>query len=244
MLKIISKSNPIIGAAIFFMPIVLVFFLGSQMAYSQVKSKYEAYQNIAEVSRLSDLAQLSTGQIVMLRGRIASESCHFTSLLACDSAQELIIFREQPAGDREIRFREEFDEVFPDFIMELADGSIIIVPSQTREPIIQHELQTISVGDRERSGFRIGDIVTVQGQWQPNPDPLLAEVTGITGADKAGLMREWYLAFQQVSWARNGLGLLTLLGLILLWVQLRRAKSNKIREETWPPQKTTTTSII
>jgi len=244
MFKIIAKSNLITGSAIFFMPIVLVFFLGSQMAYSQVKSKYETYQTIAEVNRLSDLAQLPAGQVVMLRGRIAPESCRFTSAVACNSAEQLIIFQERPAEDREVRFREAFEKVFPDFIMELADGSVIIIPSQIHEPIFQHELQTISVGDREQSGFRIGDVVTVQGQWQPSPAPLLVEVTGITGAGKVGLMQEWRLAFRQVGWARNGLGLLTLLGFVLLWVQLRRAKANKAREETWPPQKTTTTPII
>jgi hypothetical protein len=244
MFKIIAKSNPFIGAAIFFMPIVLVFFLGSQMAYSQVKSRYEAYQNIAEVSRLSDLAQLPAGQVVMLRGRIAPESCRVTPTAVCDSAEQPIIFRERPAGDREVRFREEFEKFFPEFIMELADGPIMIVPSQTREPIFQHELQIVSAGDRERSGFGIGDVVTVQGQWQPSPAPRLGEVTGVTGAGKAGLMQEWQLAFQQVSWARNGLGLLSLLSLVLLWVQLRRVKANKAREETWPPQKTTTTPIV
>jgi hypothetical protein len=229
------------------MPILLIFFLGSQMAYGQVKGKYTAYQNIPEITRVSELAALPAGQIVMLKGRIAKESCQSTSLAACGSDQNLLIFRERPAGDREVRFREEFGQFFPEFIITLADGSVAIRPNLTQEPIIQHELHGVSDGDREQTGFRVGDLVTVQGQWQPGEALTLIEVTGITGADKTGLMLEWQAAFQKVTWARNGLGLLTLASLILLIVQLRRTKvdekPDQDQEEEWPPQKTKTAPI-
>lgn len=47
----IRQSNWLTGSIIFFMPILLIFFLGSQMAYSHVKGKFDAYQGIPEVTR-------------------------------------------------------------------------------------------------------------------------------------------------------------------------------------------------
>ena len=71
MLKFIKQSNWFTGILIFFMPVTLIIFLGSQMAYSQVKSKFEAYQNIPEITTLAELENLPAGQLVMLRGRIS-----------------------------------------------------------------------------------------------------------------------------------------------------------------------------
>jgi hypothetical protein len=72
--------------------------------------------------------------------------------------------------------------------MALPDGVVTVVPGQQREHVIRGELHTISDGDRLRTGFRVGDSVTVQGQWQPQPRPALIEVTGITSADQITFM--------------------------------------------------------
>lgn len=218
MLKFVKQSNWFTGLLIFFMPVTLIIFLGSQMAYSQVKGKFEAYQNLPEVTTLAELEQMQVDQLVLLRGRIAEAIPHGDEGVVSD----LIIYQERPTDGREVRYREEFPLIFPEFVMELSDGTLTIIPSATREHVIQDELHTVTDGDRQRTGFRIGDVVTVQGQWQPGPGSrsALNEVTGITSAHKQGLMAQWEAAFQKVGWVRNGLGLLALLSIILLVVQL------------------------
>lgn len=241
MLKIIKQSNWFTAILIFFLPVGLIVLLGSQMAYSQVKGKFEAYQNIPEIATLAELEKMPADQVVMLRGRISEAS----SLGSEGVAPDLIIYQERPAGGREVRYREEFPLIFPEFVLELSDGTLTIIPDLSRERIIQHELHTVPAGDRQRTGFRIGDVVTVQGQRQPGPrsGPVLAEVTGITGATKQGLMAEWAAAFQKVASLRNGLGLLTLLSIILLAIQLRRAALNKDGGEEWQTPTTKTAPI-
>ncbi len=240
MFKVINKSNILTAAILFLMPVTLIFFLSSQMAYSQVKGKFEEYQTIPEVTSLTELESMPVGKVVILRGQISED----TPFRGDAVAPNLIVFQERPAGGREVRYQEEFPLVFPGFIIDLPDGSAAILPSQTRERVIQNELHTVVDGDRERTGFRIGDTVTVQGEWQPEIAvmPALDDVTGITSIDKQSLIADWEDAFQKVSWARNGLGLLTLISLILLVVQLRRIKSNKKSEEAdaWQNQETKT----
>ncbi|MCL4301841.1 MAG: hypothetical protein KJ077_39465 [Anaerolineae bacterium] len=234
MFKLAGKTNWVTGLLIFSMPVMLVFFLGSQMAYSQVKSQFETYQTIPEVTRLADLESIAAGRVVMLRGQIAAPSMRA-------AGSELLVFQQRPAAGREVRFGEEFSLIFPEFSLQLPDGLVKISPSLTRERVIQHELHTVGSGEDKLTGFRPGDNVTVQGEWQP-ATTTLSEVTGITGADKAGLMAEWQEAFQKVGWVRNGLGLLTLLGLILLVVRLRQARINPpvVESEVCPPPKTGT----
>ncbi len=211
------------GLLIFSMPILLLFFLGTQMAYSQVSSRFEIYQTIPEVTRLADLAALPAGQITMLRGQIAESN-------PVEHPSGLLIFQERPTNGREVRFREEFNLIFPQFDMHLPDGVITISPSETYKQIIQHEIHSVPDGDLTRTGFEPGDTVTIQGQWQPTASTL-AEVTGITGADKAGLMAEWQDSFQKVAWARNILGFFTLLSIMLLVIQIRRSRANPLTEE-------------
>lgn len=246
MLAFIRKSNWLMGALVFFMPILLVFFLGSQMAYSQVKGQFETTQTIPEFTRLSELLDIPDGQVVMLRGRIAPESCRW---VICQTDSDLIIFKERPAGGREVRFREEFPQHFPKFVMSLPDGQVAILPSSTREHIIQDELHISIAGDRERVGFRVGDVVMVQGRWESR-SLLLRETTGITSLNKQQFIHEWQTAFQKVSWARNGLGLLTLFSLALGIVQFRRINAGgktgyiQVEEEEWLHQKTESAPTI
>lgn len=218
MAKLVGRINWVTGLLIFSMPVMLVFFLGSQMAYSQVKSQFETYQSIPEVTRLADLQAVQAGQVVMLRGQITGSAIG-------PGGSDLLVFQQRPAEGREVRFGEEFSLVFPEFSLQLPDGVIRISPSLTRERIIQHELHTVNSGEDRYTGFTPGDTVTVQGEWQPET-LTLNETTGITGADKTGLMSEWQDAFQKVGWVRDGLGFFTLLGLILLVVRLRQAKAN------------------
>jgi hypothetical protein len=237
-IKIIQRSGWLAGGLIFFMPVLLIFFLGSQSAYSQVKGRFEAYQNMPEITRLSELTTLSPGRVVILRGQISQTR---PGRALDPIAPELIIYQERPTAGREVRFQEDFPLVFPEFVMALADGSVVVSPSQAGEHIIQGELHTVADGDRVRTGFRIGDMVTVQGQWQPQPGPTVIDVTGITGADRASFMADWEKVFQLVGWVRNGLGLLTILSLVILVVQLRRIKrqpetANEVEGETCPPQ--------
>lgn len=232
MVKLIGKSGWITGLLIFSMPIMLVFFLGSQMAYSQVNSQFETYQNIPEITSLAQLETIPTGQVVMVRGQIAVSPPDVTS-------SNLLIFQERPTEGREVRFGEEFSLVFPEFEMSLNDGQIKISPSLTRERIIQHEQHTVTQGELTLTGFRPGDMVTVQGEWQPAA-ATLAEVTGITGADKASLMAEWQDSFEKVSWIRNGLGILTLVGLVLLVVRMRQTRARPTADEPCQTPKTET----
>lgn len=234
MVKLVGRINWVTGLLIFSMPVMLVFFLGSQMAYGEVKSQFETYQNIPEMTRLADLQTIQAGQVVMLRGQIAGSA-----------GADLLIFQQRPAEGREVRFGEEFSLVFPGFNLQLPDGMIKISPSLTRERIIQHELHTVISGEDKLTGFRPGDTVTVQGEWQPE-SLTLNETTGITGADKSSLMAEWQDAFQKVGWIRDGLGFLTLLGLILLVVRLRQAKANPtlVENEACPTPKTGTAPTV
>lgn len=230
MLKVLQRSNWLVGALIFFTPILFIFFLASQMGYSQVNSKFAAYQAIPEVSSLADLRTVPPGEVVMVRGQILAA----TPLGHNPVASDLIIYQEQPTEGREIRYREEFDLVFPDFILELPDGAVVALPSQDRERVIRHTLHTLPDGEMTYAGFRIGDTVTVQGAWQPGDEPLLWDVTGVSSIDKAAMMAEWRSAFGWVGWARNGFGGMTLLGIILLIVQLRRVKREQAIEEAEP----------
>lgn len=244
MVKILSRTGWLTGTLIFFMPILFIFFLASLMGYSQVSSRFEEYQRIPELTSVTALQAQPAADVVMLRGQIAEESCR---LLPCDAsaAGDLIVYRERPAEGREVRFREEFDQIFPPFVLTLSDGAVIIQPSETRELVIQQEPHAVPSGDHLLTGFRVGDTVTVQGEWPAEgvgSSPALVDVTGITSGDKASLMADWQTAFRQVSWARNGLGLLTGLGIVLLVVQLRRSRTNNSNEETepWHPPTTTT----
>lgn len=233
MLKIISKSHWTTALVIFALPIILIFFLGSQMAYSQVKSRFEEQQAIPEITQLSDMKTLPEESVVMVRGKISEASPH-------KGPQEigLVVYQERPLDGREVRFREEFNLIFPQFILDLPDGSLPVLPSTTREHVIQNELHRVPVGDREYTGFRVGDTVTVQGQWQSGA---LTEVTGITSVNKQAFLAEWEAAFSKVRWVRNGLGLLSLLGVILLTIQIYRMKRGKSEEaDTWQNPKTTT----
>lgn len=238
MVKLIKQSNWLTGSMIFFMPILLIFFLGSQMAVGQVRSKFEAYQRIPEITSLSELESIPAGQVVMLRGRMAE-----AIVPAASPMQELVVFQERPADGREVRYREEFPLEFPELGLDLPDGTVMILPSQTRERVIQNELHQVRQGDRDYTGFRVGDLVTVQGEWQPAGGPTLIDVTGISGSDKQSLMAGWQDAFRKVSWARNGFGLLTAVSLILLVIQLRRRRgrsSPPSEEEAWPTPETKT----
>ena len=118
---------------IFLVPILFIFFLGSQMAYSQVNSRFERYRNIPEASRVSDLEAMATGQVVMLRGKISQAVGQQD---VAQASSDLLIFQVRPADGREVRFQEEFPLIFPDFVMELSDGAITIHPSSTRERVI------------------------------------------------------------------------------------------------------------
>jgi|GEM_PF-1596687 len=232
-MKLINRGNWLTAFLIFLLPVTLVFLLGSQMAYSQVTTQFENYRNIPQINTAAELESLPAGTIVMVQGRISAN----TPLPVEGGTSGLVVFRERPAEGRETGFGEEFPLIFPSIILELPDGSatkaVTVIPSAERERIIQAELHNVPDGDRRRTGFKIGDTVMVQGEWQPGSGPVLVEVTGITGGDKAGLMAQWYQAFTVVSWVRNGLGAAVLVSLIALVVQWRRTRNRDKRGEEW-----------
>ncbi len=246
MLNTIKKSGWLVGGLIFFMPVLLIFFLASQMAYGQAKGQFDAYQNISEVASLAELTALTSGQVVMVRGQISESGAP----RGTPAAPELVVYRERPADGREVRFREEFPLIFPDFVMDLPDGKLIVLASRTRDRVIQHELHAVAAGDRQYTGFRAGDTVTVQGEWQAisaGSRPVLSEVTGITGVNKIALITEWQSAFQQVRGVRNVLALLTLVSILLLVIQMRRARVNQQspeEDETWQTPTTNTAPTV
>ncbi len=234
-----SKAGWLTISLIFLTPILFIFFLGSQMAYSQVNSQFEQYQNIPEASSLSELESLPAGQVVLVRGQISAATDRPD---AAGATSDLLIFQVRPAGGREVRFQEEFPLIFPEFGLALPDGTLAIQPSSTRDRVIHDELHRVADGEYELTGFRIGDTVTVQGQWQPAASAALLDVTGITGGDRRGFIAGWEQNLRQVRLARNVLGVLTVVGLIVLIRQLRRSRRSEPQEEDkeWLSQKTTT----
>lgn len=226
------------GTLILVMPIVGIFFLASQVALNQVNGKFQSYLDIPEVTRLAELRRLPPGTVVMLRGRISPTSCRPSPCTTDAEMANLIIYQEQPANDRTVRFQEHFKQIFPTFVLDLSDGAVTILPSLTRQRVLQRVRHTVVHGDRQRSGFRLGDLVTVQGRWHGNEAsfdhapqkppftrPALADVTGITSDDKQRLLKDWQHALQQVQWARNILGFLTGLGIVMLLVHRRRTRT-------------------
>ncbi|MEZ4660576.1 MAG: hypothetical protein R2911_23720 [Caldilineaceae bacterium] len=139
----------------------------------------------------------------------------------------MLIFQERPRDGREVRYLEEFPLNLPEFTLQLADGVVIVQPSTENAAAISHELHSTAIEDRTFTGFRVGDVVTVQGKWQPaagQSTPLLVDVTGISGADEATLLAEVQAGLQKVRLAKDGLGLLTLLSIVLLVMQLYRQR--------------------
>lgn len=246
MFKALQNSGWLTGSLILVTPLMLFFFLASQMAYSQVQSRFADYQNIAEVTQAADMAGLAAEETVLVRGAISEATCQLTAPSLCDhqATGGLIVYRERPAEGREVRFQEEFGQFFPSFIVDLADGQVTVVPSSDPEYIIRDEPHSVLVGDRELTGFKVGDAVLVQGQWQPGSSPTLLEVTGISAGNKQSLMAEFEAGFQAVRWARNIFGGLTLLGIILLIVRRRRFGQGQVEEEVdeWSHQDKTTTA--
>ena len=242
MITLIQKSGWLRGGLIFFMPILLIFFLAAQMAHGQVRGRFAAYHEIPEVTELAQLQSIEPGTVIMLRGHIAGGSPSFAG-----HESGLLVYQERPAENREARYQEEFPLIFPELILQVPDGSVAIIPSPTEAQVIQGELHEAVTGDRRYTGFQASDLVTVQGQWQPQPSgsAALTEVTGITSATKAELMAEWQDSFQYVGWARDGLGLLTLGGLLLLVIEWRRARrQSKEENEAWPTPETNPTATI
>ncbi|MEM7345194.1 MAG: hypothetical protein AAF485_13190 [Chloroflexota bacterium] len=224
MLKFIRKSHWLVGGIIFFMPILLILYLGSQMAYSQGQARFDAYHAIPEITRLSEASDVSSGEAVLLRGIIAEAPLNMSTT----SPTSLLIYQERPAEGREIRYRETFPLIFPSFVIDLPDSQVTIIPSDTKEHIIQSETHSFIVGDRAYTGFQVGDTVTVQGELASiSGDLHLIEATGITGSDKATLLADWQKRFVWVRWARNGFGWLSLVGIILLIIEFRRTKRHK-----------------
>ena len=226
-MNLINRGNWLTAFLIFLLPVTLVFLLGSQMAYSQVKAQFETYKNIPQINSAAELNAQADGTIVMVRGQISAN----TPLPVEAGASGLVVFQERPAEGRETSFGEEFSLIFPSIVLELPDSptnmALTVIPSEERERIIQAELHSVPDGDRRRTGFKVGDTVMVQGEWQSGSGSALVDVTGITGGDKTMLMAQWTDAFTVVSWVRNGLGAATLVSLIALAVQWRRTRNNK-----------------
>lgn len=211
------RNNWITGSLILTMPISLIFFLGSQMAYGQVQRRFVDYTERLEYSTLAELQTTAANETVMVRGQLLEPVVEQPEM-------PLLVYQERPLDGREVRFREEFELVFPEVVLALSDGEITIQPETVEERAISHEAHSVVAGDRELTGFQAGDIITVQGKWQPasdgNTTPTLTAVTGISGAEKALLLADVQSALQQVGRARNALGLLTLVSMLLLVVQL------------------------
>lgn len=224
-----GRKRWLLGMCILAMPVMLVFFLGSQMATSQVRNTYKAYDTIAEITRVQQFAALPEETVVMLRGRLLDLSCQPS---VCKEPA-LLVYQERPQPGRELRFQEAFAQRFPPFVLELEDGHVTILPDESRRRILQHELHTVADGDRQRAGFRHGDVVTVQGQVSHTAVPTLREVTGISGRDKQQLMQEWQRAFRKVVWLRNLAGLLSGVGIVGLIVQLRRWRQAPQDVSSW-----------
>jgi hypothetical protein len=230
MLKFIRNGGWLSSLLIFFTPVFLIMFLGTVLAHAQVKGEFTATKDVKEFTSLAALESVPEGEVVMLRGQIAEGP-------ALDWAGGLVVFQERPLDGRETRFLETFPLVFPTFYLQLADGAMPVQPSVEHEPVILHELQRIvdEPRDREYTGFRIGDTLTVQGTWSPesaSSEPALVEATGLSSIDRAGIIGEGETAFQRLNTIRLVLGALTLIGSILLFIQWRRVKAQEALDQT------------
>lgn len=233
MKALLRRGGWLTGMLILSMPMFLIFFLGSQMAYGEVQRRYETYASIPEYTSVTQMQALTAGATVLLRGRIAKPGVLESlppSQAPAAATGPLLIYQERPLDGREVRYLEEFPLVLPAFALTLADGTIGVQPSQESERAIAHEVHRITRVDREFTGFQVGDTITVQGQWQPatadQAQPLVVNVTGIAGVEKAVLLAEVQAALQQVRRARDGLGLLTLVSIMFLVIQLYRQRKN------------------
>lgn len=231
MKRLLRKSDWLTGLLILSMPIALVFFLGSQMAYGEVQRHYTTYAALPEYTSAAELQTLAAGTTILLRGQIADPATLAPLLPAAAVEQPtgpLLVYQERPLEGREVRYLEEFPLIFPPLALTLAGGTIIVQPSATNAPTISHERQRVAIADREFTGFQVGDTITVQGKWQPATAeqslPRLVDVTGIAGVEKAALQAEVQAALQKVRLARDGLGLLTLAGIVLLVIRLYRQR--------------------
>lgn len=224
-----KNNNWLTGLLILTMPISLIYFLGSQMANGQVQRRYETYSAIPEHASVAQLRAQSEGDTVLLRGQIVA-------LDGTQSAGPLHIYQERPLDGREVRFREEFPQVVPEFALALIDGRVVVQPAGEGERTISHETHRVSVGDRELTGFQIGDTVTVQGKWQPTGEGReirqVLTVTGISGVEKAVLLAEVQASLEQVRLVRNSLGLLTLVSVVLLVAQLYRRRQTRLQTQS------------
>lgn len=244
------KVNWLTGALILTMPISLIFFLGSQMAYGQVQRRYESYAAIPQITSAAELQALAEGVTVLLRGQIGA-----ATVKQAESGGALLIYQERPLDGREVRYLEEFPLTLPTFTLQLTDRTLDVVPSQESAAAISHELHREAVGDREFTGFQAGDVVSVQGKWQPAANaqsaPQIIEVTGISGAEGEALLAELQSALQKVRLARDALGFLTLVSILALVIQLRRQRNrpsagHQTRDEEaqeWHPTTETAPSI-
>lgn len=234
MKKLLHRIDWLTGLLIFAMPICLVFFLGVQMASSEVQSEYESYAALVEYTSVANLQPVAAGSTVLLRGAIvdpATVAALPPQPTTEQAAGALLIYQERPLDGREVRYLEEFPLIFPAVALKLADGNIIgVQPSEDGTRTISHEAHRVTLADRAFTGFQIGDTITVQGKWQPmsadRPLPFVVEVTGISGADKAALQAEVQAGLQKVSLSRDGLGLLTLAGIVLLVFRVYRQRRN------------------
>ncbi len=224
-------------------PLLLIVFLGTQMATRQVSRRFETYRAIPEITHLATLTRLPPTQLIMLRGRISPASCQVSACDTDPTTDDLIIYREGPAEGRELRFRESFGQHFSSMVLDLPDGSVHISPSLTRTHILQAVRHTVTDGDRQRHGFRLGDEVTVQGQWQPTSTqpPILSEVTGVTGLAKTELLQDWQSALRKVRWASLVSGLLTGFGALTVATRTVRQRASRSHGErlTWHLQTAT-----
>ncbi len=220
------------------MPLILIVFLGSQMALQQVVRKSAAYTAMPEVTQVAVLRTLPPGTAVLLKGRISRAAC-------CGDANDLVVYQERPADGRDVRFREAFNPHFPEIELALPDGPVRILPRLESEHVIQHAHHIVTLGGRQQSGFRLGDVVTVQGQWQADQTALstLKEVTGITGMDKAGLLSEWQLAIRNVTWVSRLAGLLSALGMVMFMWRVRQWRAHHRAEESKTCMNQTTKSV-
>ena len=71
MKALLRRGGWLTGMLILSMPMFLIFFLGSQMAYGEVQRRYETYAIIPEYTSVTQMQALTAGATVLLRGRIA-----------------------------------------------------------------------------------------------------------------------------------------------------------------------------
>ncbi len=215
-----EKGNLTTWVLLLIMPLLIIGWAGIKMAQAQVRSQFDHFTSIVEYNDLSSLQTAAPDATVMVRGRIIDAE-------PVDWAGGLVVFQERPLDGRELRYGETFPYTFPQLTLSLDDGNVVVQPDPNGENVVTDALHSVRDENadvmREFTGFRNGDLVTIQGHWDA-ADGRIVDATGITGLDQQAYTADWQKNFERFNTAGTLMGTITLLTIGLFAIQVWRAR--------------------